>query len=290
VFLHYDQDSLDAQYNNQAKIGAAAFSAFVVECQDLSAQARQDRRCILDLAYGATNSETLDVFPADGDGLSPVEVFFHGGYWRLLDKSDFSYVSNGFVPHGRTVVIVNYGLIPHVTLDEIVAQCRRAMRWVKDNIALYGGDADDISLSGHSAGGHLVAMMLTTSSGRDGEDAVPIRRACVISGLFDLEPIRLCYLNKTLALDRATVSRNSPVYLPPCQSAYLQVVVGGREGPEYLRQSRLLYDAWSDRIPTFLTVLDDDHFTIRAQLNEAASLLISLMMRSVPPSQDKAMK
>jgi arylformamidase len=282
IFRHYDQAGLDAEYDNQKKFPGFDFKGFVARCAALSASARGDLACHLDIPYGTHPAERLDIFPAaPAAGAAPVEIFFHGGYWRMLDKRDFSYVAHGFVAVGRTVVVVNYALIPAVDMDALVEQCRRAVAWTVRNIANFGGDPGRLYLSGHSAGGHLVAMMMATDWRRYGDD---LRRplfagACAISGIFDLEPIQLCFLNKILQLDAGQVERNSPQRLEPLERAPLVVAVGDREGEEYLRQARDFVAAWCR--PGFapeMVVLPEDHFSIRLQLVEPQSGMMRVLL------------
>ena len=283
VFRQYDQAALDAEYDNQAKIGADAFRAFRARCAEGNERARQELAGHLDVAYGTGPAETLDIFTAGGAGPAPVEVFFHGGYWRMQDKRDFSYVAAGFVPHGRTTVIVDYALVPLVTLDALVDQCRRAVAWVVRHIGDYGGDPARIALSGHSAGGHLVAMLLATRWAGYGvaDPAASIECATSLSGLFDLEPVRLCFLNATLGLTTEVARRNSPLGLSPEVAVPFLVAVGGREGREYPRQSAEFAQAWATKgVPASFEVFDaDDHFTLREQLGRPGSPVVARLMR-----------
>jgi arylformamidase len=287
IYRDYDQATLDAQYNNQNKISQAGFQSLLKRCAEMSESARLKRHCHLNVPYGQASSETLDIFRADGTGpQAPVEIFFHGGYWRMLDKRDFSYVADGFAPRGCTTVVVNYGLIPTVTLEQLVEQCRQAVIWVRRHIDEYGGDPSRIYLSGHSAGAHLVAMLLTTDwvNYDAGDPSSFLRGATLISGIYDLEPIRLSYLNKTLGFKPATVAQNSPVALASRVDLPLVVAVGSLEGDEYIRQSTSLTKAWAPDLAKLKLQLfqNEDHFSIRMQLGEPDSPLISLMMAGRP--------
>src|SRR5207245_9760578 len=184
-----------------------------------SAKARAELSCRLDVAYGASPGETLDVFPAPGSTPAPVHVFIHGGYWHRLDKADFSFVARGLLPAGATVVVINYALIPTVQMAELVSQCRASIAWVHRHAASFGGDPTRIFVSGHSAGGHLVAMAMSTDwKAFGGLPADVIKAGCGIGGLYDLEPIRLCYLNAVLTLTPEDARRHSPVPPPPARS------------------------------------------------------------------------
>src|SRR5207248_3909418 len=242
VFLHYDRAALDAEYNNRAKVKDAM--DWIARYGAESARARAELPIRFDVPYGAHHAERLDVFPAAGAAPAPIHVFVHGGYWHRLDKADFSFVVRGLRPAGAVTVVANYGLVPSVDLDTLVAQCRSAVVWVHGHAGELGGDPRRIFVSGHSAGGHLVAMLLATDWAALGAPADVVKGGCAISGLYDLEPIRLCYLNDVLALTPEVARRNSPVTLPAPRPGSLVLALGGDEGPEYHRQTDDLAKAW----------------------------------------------
>ena len=242
IYRDFDQAALDAQYNLRAAV--ADHPAYFARWAETSRAARAQLRCRLDLAYGPGPSETLDLFPADlfpaARAPAPLLVFFHGGFWQAMDKSDFSFIAPGFVADGISVALVNYALAPSVGMDEIVAQSRAAIAWLVRNARALGIDAGRIGISGHSAGGHLAALALLTDWAGLGI-ADPVHAACAISGIFDLEPLRLSFHNRALALDAASVERNSPARLlgrrdsqRPAGAVIL--AVGGAETDEFLRQ------------------------------------------------------
>jgi arylformamidase len=274
IFRGYDRDALDREYNNRKKVANAA--ELLARGAADSEATRRTLPCRLDVAYGGHAGETLDVFlPAAMGRPAPVHVFIHGGYWHLLDKKDFSYVARGLVPAGAAVAVINYALMPAVTMDELVRQCRAAVAWIHANAASFGGDPGRIFISGHSAGGHLVAMLMATDWPAFGAPVGVVNGGCAISGLYDLEPIRLCYLNDVLKLTPEDAARNSPVRLaPPCAGGLI-IAVGGLEGPEYHRQTDDLAAAWRARgfASDVLDLPGQDHFTIVAQLGDPESAL-----------------
>ncbi|MBI2206865.1 MAG: alpha/beta hydrolase [Candidatus Rokubacteria bacterium] len=272
VFRQYDQAALDREYDNRRKV--AAFPEWLARYTRESERVRKDLDARLDVAYGPTPAERLDIFPAGTR--APINVFVHGGYWRSLDKAEFDFVAGAFVPAGVASVVVNYALVPSVSMDELVRQCRAAVTWVHRNAASFGGDPDRIFVSGHSAGGHLVAMLLATDwRAFDGLPADVVKGGAGISGLYDLEPIRLCYLNDTLGLTPEDARRNSPVLLPAPRRGALLLTLGGEEGPEYHRQTDDLARAWRhpDLAIDVLDLAGEDHFSIVAQLEAPASAL-----------------
>ncbi len=281
VFRSYTRSALDKEYDNQKKI--SDFQSYVDYCRRESAVTRQQRRGYLDISYGKGRAEKLDIFPSRSGKKTAVEIYFHGGYWRLLDKSDFSYVAHGFNAHDVMAVIVNYSLVPSVDLDTLIGECRAAVAWVFRNIERFGGDPERLFASGHSAGGHIAAMMLATDwtdYGRDLPREI-LKGATAISGLFDLEPMRHCFLADTLRFTPDQVARNSPVLLRPKCSAPLLLAVGGDEGQEYLRQSGDLAKAWASTAcrPEMVVLANQNHFSIRDQLGDPASEMVSLMKR-----------
>jgi arylformamidase len=286
VFRGYDQAALDAEYNNRAKVKDAA--DWLLRYAEDSRRARAELPCRLDLAYGPGAGETLDVFPAPEPGAAPVHVFVHGGYWHRLDKADFSFVARGLRPAGAAVVVINYALVPSVDLDELVRQCRASLAWVWKHAASFGGDPRRISVSGHSAGGHLVAMLMSTDwSAFDA--ALPadlVKAGFGISGLYDLDPIRLSYLNEVLGLTPEAAQRNSPVHHPPARSGPLLLAVGALEGPEYQRQSHHLAEVWASRaLPCeVLDMPGHHHFSIVAELGDPQSVLSRLCAKATRPA------
>ena len=277
IFREYDRAALDREYDNRQKVANSAelLAWYAAE----SERTRGTFPCRLDVAYGPSAAETLDVFLPRAPG-APVQIFIHGGYWHRLDKADFSYVARGFVPAGAAMVVINYALMPTVSMDELVRQCRAAVAWVHANAGSFGADPQRLFISGHSAGGHLVAMLMITEWAKFGAPPDAVKGGCAISGLYDLEPIRLCYLNDVLALTPADVARLSPLRLAPPRSGALILALGEREGPEYHRQTDDLAGAWARRGFTseVMDLSGHDHFTIARLLAEPKSELSLAML------------
>jgi arylformamidase len=274
IFLGYDRAGLDREYDNRAKV--PGFARYLTRYEAASAATRRDLPVRLDVRYGPTAGETVDLFLAPARGPAPIQVFVHGGYWMRFDKADFSFVARAFQPAGAVVAVINYALIPTVDMAELVRQCRASVAWLYRNAATFGGDPDRIFVSGHSAGGHLVAMLLATDwPVFAGLPADLIKGGAGISGLYDLEPIRLCYLNDTLGLTPEEARRHSPVHFVPGSRAPLLLAVGGEEGPEYHRQTGDLAAAWRPRgvACRVMDMTGIDHFSIVTQLEEPGTEL-----------------
>jgi len=264
----------DAQYNNRALVPehGEIFARWAAD----SARTRATREVRLDLRYGDGPNETLDVFPAARPG-APVLVFIHGGYWRSLDKADSSFVADALVDAGATVVVPNYALCPSVGIDDIALQCARAVAWTWRHAEEHRGDRRRIVVAGHSAGGHLAAMLLATPARAWGLDRHPVAGAASISGVHDLRPLTLFSFNVDFRLDDAEAARMSPILVQPATDAPIVVAVGADETSEFLRQAGLLWEAWPANRPRGacgpMLVPDRNHFSVIADYADAQSAL-----------------
>ena len=241
----------------------------------LSEAARAELPVERNIAYGSTPDEVLDFFPAAARA-APVHVFIHGGYWRALGKDESSFAAPSFVRAGASFVALNYALAPTARLDEIVHQCRSAIAWVYRNASRFGGDPERIFVSGSSAGGHLVAMLLATEWARDlGIPDDVIKGGCAVSGIFDLEPILQCSVNETLRMDLAEARRNSPAFLVRRSSSTLVVAWAERETAEWKRQNIAYAERWrSVNGPCeAVEIPDRNHFDVIVDLNNPDSRL-----------------
>lgn len=270
---------LNAQYDNRARV--ADHGRHLARWPEASALARARSDCRLDLRYGDGPSETLDLFLPARPG-APVLVYLHGGYWRALDKSDFSFVAPAFTQTGALVAVPNYALCPVVSIEDITWQMVRALQWLFQHAAQYDGDPQRIAVVGHSAGGHLAAMMLSCRW-KQVDEALPaqlVSGAMSISGLFDLEPLRHTpFLQGDLKLTPASVRRLSPAFFPR-PKARLYAVVGAAESDEFLRQNQLIRDVWGPTaVPVCETVPGCNHFDVLESLVEPGGRLHDLALR-----------
>ena len=274
MYREYDQSALDAQYDLRAR--HPEHEQYSARWAEASERARKELPCRLDVAYGESEGENLDVFlpPAPH---APVLIFIHGGYWQWRDKADFSFIAEPMVAAGFAVVMVNYDLAPKADMDEIVRQNQAAVAWTCRNVNDIQGDPGRIVVSGHSAGGHLTAVMLSTDWAAQGLAPGAILGGCALSGLFELEPIRLCYLNEALGLDEEAAERNSPLLHLPEAAPPLSVVVGGAETEEFLRHSAEFAAAWQAKgLPGEHVVIPAlNHFSILDEFSRPESPLLA---------------
>ncbi len=232
-----------------------------------SAEARTRLAGNLDIPYGDTALQRLDIFPAGQPG-APVFVFIHGGYWRALDKSFYSDIAETFVAAGATVVLPNYDLCPAVSIPDIMAEMRTALAWVHANIAAYNGDAGKIYLCGHSAGGHLTGMMMATDWAAMGLPRDLLKGAAPLSGLFDIEPHRHTELQADIRLTAEDAAANSPQNLTLYADCPVICAVGGGESASFHRQSKEFAEKCrAAGLPAdYLETGNDNHFEITERL------------------------
>ena len=271
--VEYTPEFVERGYNNRAAVPEhpqwfAKYAAWSLAARDRYQPAR-------DLRYGENPLETLDLF-APAAKPRGTFVFLHGGYWRGFDKDDFAFVAGPFVEQGIAVANLNYDLCPAVSMGTIVDECRRALAWVVRDGPRHGTSAGNVVAGGHSAGGHLVAMMFATDWTAHGMAQAPLAAGVTLSGVHDLAPMVKFSLNADLKLDAAEAARLSPVTYGSRTHAPLLMACGANETSEFLRQTKLLWDAWpGNRRPTEgpMFVPGTDHFSVVAQYADAASAL-----------------
>jgi arylformamidase len=258
LFRGMDRAALDAAYNNRQAVGDEAVERHYADWKARTDRLRAARKPEIDLRYGDSERERLDFYAA-GAPKAPTLVFIHGGYWQMNDKEPFSFVAEGPLAHGINVAVVEYTLAPAARMDRICAEIRRSVDWLLANLTRLGGDPAKLYVSGHSAGGHLTSVAMAEPR---------LAGGIAISGIFDLEPIRLNYLNEKLKLDEAEAARNSTIKHLPKQAGRLVVTVGANELPELVRQSKEYAEAWtrSGLKGSYLPLAGHDHFSILEEL------------------------
>ena len=270
-----DKAFFGREYNNRALVPEHA--QYFARWAEDSARARATMTCYLDREYGQAPGEKLDIFPArKGDG--SVLMFIHGGYWRSLDKRDFSYLAPAWVDAGVSLVVVNYDLCPNVTIEAIVSQMLRASAWLYRHAEEYGMDEERLFVCGHSAGAHLTAMMMAALWPVFDADLPRdlFKGGLAISGIYDLRPlVEVDFLNADLRLDEAAALKVSPAFLPPATRAPVYTCVGGLESSEFKRQNALLAQRWKSAVAGDIPMPGRHHFSVVDELVNPASALFA---------------
>ena len=271
------QEEIDQAYN--VELSVPDFSIYADLYINESARARAELDCLLDVPFGPTVDEHLDIFPA-ADPNAPILVFIHGGYWRILSSKEFSLVAHAPVAAGYTVVVTNYALCPKVSISEITRQSRAAVAWLRRTDLQFNGDREQIYVCGHSAGGHQTAMLLSTDW--EGEYKLPadiIKGGLSISGLFDLRPLRYSWLQPKLLLNHDIIERESPLFHLPNSAPPLTITVGGKEPAEFQRQSEDYYQAWRNQglLAHYEPLTDKNHFDALDGFLDPGSKLMAML-------------
>jgi arylformamidase len=263
IYRGMDRATLDAAYNNSAAVTDSG--EWLADWRVRSGASRALPGAQLDVPYGDQERARLDYFPCGVRG-APLFVFIHGGYWQRNAKEIFSFVSDGPRAHGIDVAVLGYTLAPAARLSDIVGEVQVALAFLGSQAGRFGFDPNQIYVGGWSAGGHLAAVASTWPN---------VRGALVISGIFDLEPIALSYINDPLRLDRDEIEKCSPLHLLRPGAAPQSVTVGGEELTELRRQSAAYAEA-ADKLglPVKLRVLPGHHhFSMLDELSKADGIL-----------------
>jgi arylformamidase len=262
-----DRAALGEAYNSAAAV--ANSGAITASWEPRSTPVRQRQGAMLDLAYGPWPRNRID-FIRCGAPRAPTLVFLHGGYWQMRAKENFTFVATGPLMIGMNVALVGYTLAPAASMDEIVAEIGSALDWLTAELPALDGDPEKLLLSGWSAGAQLAAMNM---------DHPSVRGCLAISGIYDLEPMRHCYVNDKLGLDETMALRNSPIRLQPSAKVPLAIVVGGAELPLMRQQSADYAGARSRQgLPALLREIPGaDHFSILDEMERSDGLIVDIL-------------
>lgn len=226
----------------------------------------------VDVAYGTAERQTLDIFAA-ATADAPTFVYLHGGYWQSGDKSAYSFIAEPFVDHEVSVVVMNYTLCPLGSVPGITEEIRRGLIWLYRNAGRYGLAGGRINVGGHSAGGHLTAMMLATNWNAHGPDlpADLVKTGIPLSGLYDLEPLRHTSINQAARIDEDAAWHCSPLFLQPRTGAPVLAAVGSRETAAFHEQTNDLVERWAAAGACMErhVVPEADHFDVVDRLADA---------------------
>ena len=277
VYKQFRAEEMELHFNPRAVLPDV--DGLIAERSAKSAETRAKLTNHRNLAYGSSDRQVVDIFPA-AEPNAPVNVYIHGGYWRAVSKDDVSQLAEHFYNRGVTAVLLEYDLCPTVTLTDIVSQTRKGLAWVYRNIADYGGDPNRLYISGSSAGGHLVAMLLAHDWEK--EEDLPndlIKGSVAITGVMDTEPVLHVTPNDQIQLTPELATENNPMLHPPKVTSPLVIVVGGDEPDGWRQMSRDYYELCkSQGVPCeYHEIPGTHHFSVTEAIGEAGSLMQKLV-------------
>lgn len=267
VYLDYDAPSLAAEYNNRGKVPEYENIAadWLKRSQEFTEKHTNSR---IDLKYGDGDRMAFDLFLPDREK-PPLHIFIHGGYWQWNEKEPYAFLAQPFVEAGIAFATLEYSLCPNVTFETIVEQIRTAILHIAARSEELGFDGSRVLLSGHSAGGHLTATVLTTDwQALSPNSNSPVTACMPISGIYDLEPIRHTPIGDALELDDLRARSMSPMFSPPRIDVPTAITLGALEGREFHRQAEEFaanIRRHGARVE-ILSVADCNHFTILEEL------------------------
>lgn len=291
VYLDYTREELDRQYEHRHTVPDA--DEFISAHRAASERVRATADGRFDVSYGPGEDELLDIYFAKGRCPAPMVVFFHGGRWATGSKASNCEAAEMYTAQGLNFVSVNYSLLPKVTMDVLIRQCRDAVAWLWRRAGEFGADRDRIFVHGKSAGAHVAAMVAVTGWVADyGLPADVVKGGLLVSGMYDLEPVRLTFRNEWLRLDEIGALRNSPIHLVPPDGCDLVVGVGSRETEEFRRQPRAFAAAWRARGLScrFVEMEGYHHFSINDAMNEATSALVSPFLELIASAHSERVR
>jgi arylformamidase len=269
--------NLDPQYDLRAAF--PDYVDFFEQWRQRSEQARQELRPLLDLRYGPGPRDQVDVFPAQG-GNGRLLVFVHGGYWRSMDKYDFSFIAAPYLERGVSVALINYALFPGTTMSAIVAQVCKACAWLAGNARSLGVACEQMHLAGWSAGAHLaaVAACCADRAVRAGDKVPGISTVLAISGVYDLRPLLHTSANVDLQLDEDEARRNSPLHMRPYSARRVAVVWGGCETDAFRQQSQAFVAHWRSKSIdiTGYEIAGVHHYAVMNEMADEASAVFAI--------------
>jgi len=279
-YKNFTKDELEYQYNPRETV--PEFPELAKRRAEASRRARSTLKSWLNVAYGSSPREVLDIYAADKPG-GPVLVYIHGGYWRSGSKDDNCNFAPAFVQRGVTVVLVEYDLCPNVVVTDIVRQTRASIAWVYRNIMRYSGNPSKLYVSGHSAGGHLTAMALAHDWEKTGLPRSLIKGATVTSGVYDLDMVMQISVNEQVQMTPEIARQNNPFLHPPLANCPVIVAVGGAEPRGWQQMSEDYFKLCKERglDCQYLVIPGANHYTMSEHLADPESPLTQAMFKQI---------
>lgn len=280
VYKRYQREEMEKHFD--PRVAVPDHQRWADEREAASRNNRERLKSTLDVPYGTSPRQVIDIFPSEKSD-APVLVYVHGGYWVRGGKDHNCHFVDLFGKMGITVALVEYDLCPEVSVTDIVQQVRSAISWIYKNISAYGGDPAKIYICGVSAGGHLVTMALAHDWEIENLPCHIIKGCVAISGVYDLDAVLHVAVNEQIRLNPQTARENSPLIHPPLPNAPLVVAVGGGEPDGWKQMSRDLYELVKKRGVSceYLEVPKANHFMLSSHLTDSESLITRAIFKQM---------
>ena len=275
MYRGYSQDELDTQYNNQATV--PDYREYIDRYERLTQLARGGVDWIPDVEYGPGKEQLLDFYRPQQTAPASVVIFIHGGGWSQLSKAENGFAADAVTRCGAMLVVPDFALLPGRSLRSLVHQLYELIHWLHNNVNAYGGDPERLFVSGHSSGAHLASTLLMDGwKTRYKLTSNVLKGGFLVSGMYDLEPVRLSYRNQLLKLNSKSAHALSLRHNPPDSPVPLVVASGGLETNEFQRQASSLASLWAlcDGDVNHLVVKDRNHFDVILDMAEEGSELL----------------
>lgn len=266
----------EAGYN--LRVAFPTFPQTLQGWQGASRELLLKQRPAVDITYGDQPLQNLDFYRAPANN-TPLLVFVHGGYWQGGDKSDIGFIAGPYVQAGISVAVINYSLAPKARVEDMVIEVRRALGWLRDNAEHLSVNPRRISLMGHSAGGHLVSMMVAADEAN--QDLPVFEHVFGISGVYDVPPLLPSSINDALGLDAARAEALSPVTKGAPETTKIHTFVGEHETQQFHFQAAALAQAWKQAVAAHYSVPDTDHFTVLDVLGDPDSIYSQTIIKAI---------
>lgn len=255
------------------------FDDYVAEYKVLSKNTRKRLQSSLDVAYGTGSNETMDLFfPSTFIKGSPIHLFIHGGYWRMFDKDDFSFIADNVTACGAIAAVMDYDLMPGVRMEKIVDQVRLAFNWLGEHAEGLGGDPKRLSVSGHSAGAHLATFTFSLEN-----QIPPPKSALLLSGIYDLEPLQSSFLEPLIGITNEEVRKFSPLKLLHASAPRVEIAYGDLETEPFSTQAQDFSDHLGSRgsKATVTTLAGSNHMSVVQDLGNPTTVAGRLLQKAI---------
>lgn len=253
------------------------FDAIAAEFAERSRALERRARIRSDIAYGPRPRETLDLLlPEKQSTDAPLHVFVHGGYWRSGETADYRFVAEPVLAAGGLVALVEYDLMPGQRLPTLIDQVRRAVRWLQAHAAELGAAPDRTTVSGHSAGAHLVSYLAAAGVDEKTRPLLPeLKGLLLLSGIYDLSEIPDSFLKHEAEMNLEEAIAWSPLDATPCETLIRIIAYGADETPPFHEQAAALHHriATEGQASELLPLPGRNHMNVVLDLADADSLL-----------------